>query len=176
MRDAMADRGRPTATEIAEMLGLVPLPGEGGFYRETWRADEVAPAGVLPHHPAERHVGTAILFMVTDQAFSALHRLAGPEIWFFHDGDPAELILLHPDGQVEVIVLGRDLTAGERPQVVVPGGVWQACSVTPGGEWTLTSTTMSPGFHHDDFELGDRADLLAGWPSAADRIRRLTRE
>ena len=166
---------RRTAQDVIDALSLAPLPGEGGFYRETWRSGEVVPAANLPHHPAERSAGTAILFLVTGEQFSALHRLAGPEIWFFHDGDPAELTLLHPDGRLEVAVLGRDLAVGQRPQIVVPGGVWQACSVAVGGEWTLTSTTMSPGFDHRDFELGARDVLLTGWPAAADRIRRLTR-
>ena len=164
-----------TAADVIAALDLAPLPGEGGYFRETWRGEETVPAGALPAHDAARSVGTVILFLVTPTAFSALHLLAGPEVWFFHDGDPAELTLLHPEGRVEVVTLGHDLGAGQRPQVVVPGGVWQACSVAPGGSWSLFGTAMAPGFDAADFTLGGSAALEAGWPNAIGRIRRLTR-
>jgi len=170
----MASSGR-SADEIIAALGLAPLPGEGGWFRETWRSDAVLPAAQLPAHGSDRSAGTAILFLVTPTAFSALHLLAGPEIWFFHDGDPAELTLLHPDGAIEVVRLGHDLAAGERPQAVVPGGVWQGCAVVADGAWSLVGTAMAPGFDVADFTLADPDALLAGWPAAADRIRRLTR-
>ena len=50
-----------------------------------------------------------------------------------------------------VHVLGADLAAGERPQVVVPAGAWQAAETT--GAHTLVSCTVSPGFEFAGFEL-----------------------
>lgn len=170
----MLTAGRSAAAVIAA-LDLAPLPGEGGFFRETWRGEEVVPGPALPAHRADRSVGTSILFLITPDAFSALHVLTGPEVWFFHDGDPAELTLLHPGGRCEIVTLGHDLAAGHVPQVVVAGGVWQACSVAPGGAWSLFGTAMAPGFDVGDFTLGDAATLETGWPEAAARIRRLTR-
>ena len=40
---------------------------------------------------------------------------------------------------------------GERPQVVVPAGAWQAAAST--GAHTLVSCTVSPGFEFAGFEL-----------------------
>jgi hypothetical protein len=34
---------------------------------------------------------------------------------------------------------------------------------------------MAPGFDVSDYQAGDRAALLATWPTQADRIRALTR-
>jgi predicted cupin superfamily sugar epimerase len=69
--------------------------------------------------------------------------------------------------------MGDDLVAGQRPQVVVPAGVWQGSSTC--GEWTLLGTTMAPPYADEGFELGRRDVLVADWPSAAERIAELTR-
>ena len=77
------------------------------------------------------------------------------------------------DGSAAEVVLGDDLAAGQRPQVVVPAGVWQGSSTS--GAWTLLGTTMSPPYSDAGFTLGRREDLLADWPAAAERITELTR-
>jgi uncharacterized protein len=146
-----------TADAIVDLLDLVPLPEEGGFYRRT-------------HHDGR---STAIYFLMTPGEFSAMHRLGGPELWHFYAGDPATMLLLHADGAVTEPVLGTDLRAGERPQVMVPAGVCMGAST--GGAWTLLGTTMAPPFTDVTLEFPPLASLLEGWPSAATRIRSLTR-
>ena len=71
------------------------------------------------------------------------------------------------------VLMGDDLAVGQRPQVVVPAGVWQGSSTC--GEWTLLGTTMTPPYTDEGFELGRRDELLADWPPAAGRIAELTR-
>lgn len=146
-----------SADEIIELLGLEPLPEEGGMWAQTWQSA----------------AGTSIYALIRPGDFSALHRLEAAEIYHFHAGAPLHMLLLRPDGSVEEPRLGLDLASGERPQVVVEGGVWQGSETT--GEWTLFGTTMAPPFDWDGFELGDRRQLSAEFPAAADRIRRLTR-
>ncbi|MGH4000854.1 MAG: hypothetical protein ACRDTJ_25710 [Pseudonocardiaceae bacterium] len=51
--------------------------------------------------------------------------------------------------------------------------MWQGSNSL--GEWTLAGTTMAPAFEWSAFRLGRRAELVAGWPDAAPRIRALTR-
>jgi hypothetical protein len=41
-------------------------------------------------------------------------------------------------------VLGTDLAAGERPQVVVPAGVWQSAERL--ADWVLVGCTVFPAF------------------------------
>ena len=146
-----------TADEVISILGLEPLPGEGGLFAQ---------------HYADRQ-STAIYFLVRPDDFSALHRLSGPEVYHYYAGAPLQMLLLHPGGQVERPVLGPDLAAGQRPAQAVPPGVWQASRTT--GEWSLVGATMSPGFSDEMFELGSRERLLAAFPSAAADIVLLTR-
>ena len=94
-------------------------------------------------------------------------------MYHHYAGDPALLLLLHPDGQVTEPVLGPDLEGGQRPQVLVPAGVWQGSSTL--GRWSLLGTTMTPPYTDEMFELGRRDDLLGEWPTATARITDLTR-
>jgi len=157
------------------MLGLEPLPNEGGFFVETYRATRRVPSDALPAHPADRALATAIYYLITPQSFSAMHRVRSDEIFHFYMGDPVEMLQLHPDGSGRVVAIGTDLGSGERPQVVVPAGVWQGARLRPGGAWALLGTTVSPGFEFEDYEHGDRAALAARWPDWRERIEALTR-
>jgi predicted cupin superfamily sugar epimerase len=145
------------ADEVAAILGLVPLPEEGGRWAQT----------VLDGD------SSAIHYLLADGDFSAMHRLDGQEVYHHYAGAPVALLLLFPDGSAAEVLMGDDLAAGQRPQVVVPAGVWQGSSTC--GEWTLLGTTMAPPYTDEGFELGRRDELLADWPSAAGRIAELTR-
>ena len=167
-----------TARELIERLGLEPLPGEGGFYRQTWLAQETLAAESLPaRYGRAKSLGTAIYYLLTDEAdsFSALHRLPTDEVYHFYLGDPVEMLLLHPDGTSQRPVLGSNLEAGHRLQLVVPRDTWQGSRLRPGGRFALLGTTMAPGFDPRDLIIGDRAELVAGWPREAARIAKLTR-
>jgi len=166
-----------TAEDVIRILGLVPLPEEGGFYRETYRADLALPEGVLPTRFAgPRAAATSIFYLVTPVSFSGLHRLKGDEQFHYYMGDPVEMLQLHPDGTGSIVVLGTDLEAGMTPQHLVPGGTWQGTRLVPGGRWALLGTTMTPGFDFADFESGRRQPLSEAFPEFADRIHALTRE
>lgn len=138
----------PDADSIIATLGLRPHP-EGGHYRETWRAS--ASAG-------ERPAGTAIYYLLAAGDRSHWHRVDAAEIWHFYAGDPLTLSIAPLGGGEEPIrhQLGPDLALGQRPQIVVPAGDWQAAEST--GAWTLVGCTVSPGFHFDGFELA-----VPGW-------------
>jgi predicted cupin superfamily sugar epimerase len=166
----------PTADEIIAALGLQPHPVEGGWFRETYRsAGTIDPEQFSPPYPARRSVGTAIYYLLTAGNFSAMHRLPGDEIFHFYGGDPVEMFLIRDEGTSETHVLGADVPGGQRPQVVVPGGVWQGSAVMAPSKWALLGTTMAPGFDYADYETGRRDDLTARFPQHRARIEALTR-
>ena len=145
------------AAELAAALELAPLPHEGGLYRQSYQDEH----------------STAIYYLLADGDFSALHLLDAVEVYHWYAGDPLRLLLLFPDGSVAEPLLGPDVAAGQRHQIVVPAGVWQGSDSA--GAWSLVGTTMAPGFTWDGFELGDGAELAARFPEAAERIARLVR-
>jgi len=133
-------------------LGLAPHP-EGGWFAETWR-DEPAGGG--------RGTGTAIYFLLKADEASHWHRVDAVEIWHHHAGAPVDLQLADDEhGPVRTLRLGPDLAAGERPQVIVPVGAWQAAR--PVGGAALVGCTVSPAFVPEGFTLAP-----PGWaPGAA---------
>jgi len=124
----------------------------------------------------ERSFGTAIYYLLTPDTFSELHRLPTEEVFHMYLGGPVRMLQLFAQGAALEVVLGTDIRAGQRPQVVVPAGVWQGSRLEPGVELALLGATMAPGFDYADYESGVREELLAGYPSHAGMISRLTRE
>jgi hypothetical protein len=162
-----------TANDVVHLLQLEPLPVEGGWFRETCRSEEQVPAGVLRANGA-RNLATAIYYLLTPETFSAMHRLASDEVYHFYLGDPVELLTLALDGSSERVVLGHDLGHGQTVQFLVPRRTWQGSRLLPGGTFALLGTTMSPGFSPEDFELGQREELMRLCPEQAELIRALT--
>jgi hypothetical protein len=142
------------ADKVIAALGLKPHP-EGGYYVETWRAHA---------EPGERPTGTAIYYLLRAGERSHWHRVDAAEAWHFYAGDPLALSIAAGSGDepAQRHVLGPDLEAGHRPQVLVEAGEWQ--SATPLGEWTLVGCTVSPGFRFEGFELAE-----PDWEPGAER-------
>jgi predicted cupin superfamily sugar epimerase len=105
---------------------------------------------------------------------SELHVLPGDEVFHFYLGTPVKMLQLWPDGSGREVVLGSDIAAGQVPQLVVPGGVWQGTRLVGDGGFALLGCTVAPGFDYADYRNGSRAELTAKWPAFAAEIERLT--
>lgn len=166
-----------TAEQVIDLLGMKPLPVEGGYFAETHRFGELPAQVIAETHPGSRSFSTAIYYLLTPDTLSAMHRLPGPEIYHHYLGDPVELLVLSPDGSGQLSILGSDLLAGQVPQVVVPGNTWQGSIILPGDHgFALMGTTMSPGFDFADFEPGNQATLTAAYPAFAAEIAARTHQ
>lgn len=135
------------AQSIIERLGLSPHQ-EGGWYRETWRAEAL---------PGERASATAIYFLLEAGQKSDWHKVDAAEIWLWHAGAPLRLMTAPGEaGPVTETRLGSDIAGGEAPQIVIPAHHWQAAEADAG--WALVSCVVSPGFEFSGFVLA-----AAGW-------------
>lgn len=137
--------------ETAELLDLLPHP-EGGWYRETW----TAPAAIRPDgYSGVRASATGIFFLLHAGEENVWHRVRSDELWLWHDGGPLELSIggagERPPERPDAVVLGIDLSTGQRPQVLVPGGHWQRARPV-GAHDVLVSCVVSPGFDFADFQ------------------------
>lgn len=143
----------PPRPDLAARLDLSPHP-EGGWFRETWRSGHT-------FHPdgygGPRSAGTAIYFLLAPGEQSRWHVVRSDELWLWHSGGPLILRLggagTVPETDPVEVLLGADVAAGQRPQVLIPGGVWQA-AVPAGDQPVLVSCVVTPGFDFDDFHLG----------------------
>ena len=157
-----------TAEELIRMLDLKPHP-EGGHYRETYRGPSL-----IPGHAPTRHYSTAIYYLLVAGARSRMHRLASDEMFHFYLGDPVTWVLLEKSGDRRKVVLGPDLAAGQTVQLAIPAGTWFGGCLDQGGKFALMGTTVAPGFEFEDFQVGDRDELLRAFPRAEADILRLT--
>ena len=163
------------AEKLIKLLGLKSHP-EGGYYRETYRSDEIIGKEALPErYTGNRTYGTAIYYLLTLETFSAIHRIKTDEIYHFYLGDPVELVQLLPDGSGCVVTLGNDIAGGAQLQTVVSRGTWHGSRLAEGGKYALLGTTVAPGFEFADNEIGRRSDLIRSYPSFSDTITALTR-
>jgi predicted cupin superfamily sugar epimerase len=148
------------AAEAIARFELQPLPGEGGYFRRFYtHADKIA---------------SAIIYLITKDGFSAMHRLPPDELFHFYEGHPVQMLQLAPSGSGRIFRLGP---ADERA-VVVPGGHWQGMRLAdgaPDGAFALFGVSVHPEFRQEEFELGDRAELCAAYPEWTEEITRLTR-
>src|SRR6266702_4444708 len=144
-----------TAEEAKKILGLIPHPREGGCYIRAYESGEMLPPMAFAdgRYPSARHTATAIYYLLEPDTFSEMHRLKSDEVFHFYAGDAVEMLQLMEDGSGRTVVIGNDLAAGERPQVVVEREVWQGSRLVKGGRWALSN----------------------GWPEFAEMIAALTR-
>lgn len=167
-----------TAAQIIRQLEMQKIPDEGAWFALTYRSDDAMAPGSIDRYGKVPHVmGSAIYALATREDFSALHRLKTDEIWHYYGGDPLELLLLHPDGRGEIVVLGPDVLSGQRPQYTVRRGVWQGARPQRAAPdaYTLFGCTLAPSFEDSDFEMGYRTELERAYPKFTKEIRALTR-
>ena len=166
---------------LAARLALEPHP-EGGFYRRWYTsaaalpaagAAAAAPAAGAP--PPPRACASSILFALPRGGTSSLHRLgSSEELWLHQGGGALTVVQVAADGAVaEARVLpGAPL--------VVPAGALFGAYVDGAAEeaYALVCCVVVPGFVWEDFEMPEKAALLAqfaGKPEALAAIQRLCR-
>ncbi len=144
-----------TADEVIALLDLAPA-ATCGYVRLTYvAAERIAPGGLPAPFETGRPMGSALYFLVTPQAPVQLHRIRNDQLYHYYLGDPLEVLLLHEDGSAARVVVGPDLAAGQRVQLLIPGGTFHTARLVPGGRWFLGASTEWPGVEPQDVELGD---------------------
>ena len=83
------------------------------------------------------------------------NRVDAEEIWLWHAGDLIDLSIATSDaGPVRTVRLGGRVTEGERPQLIVPKGHWQAADPVEGeAGYAFISCIVAPAFEFSGFEL-----------------------
>jgi predicted cupin superfamily sugar epimerase len=152
----------PNAATIARALQLESHV-EGGYFRRTYQADHRPP---VTTDGGDRYLMTSIYYMLTSESpVDHWHLNRSDILHFFHLGDPLRYFLIHPDGTLEQVVLGPDVTASQQLQLLVSGGIWKSSQLLSGDAgYGLISEAVSPGFDYDDMTIGHADELSAQFP------------
>ena len=157
------------AKKIISKLQLQPHP-EGGFYKETYRSDQSIPID----GEKTRNVSTAIFYLLENKDKSHFHRIQSDELWFFHSGEPLDIVYLQHNQQFSIL-LGNNIENGEVPQALIPAHTWFASRIKNGTGYSLVSCTVAPGFDFSDFELANREELITEYPHLKTIIEEFTK-
>ena len=154
-----------TAADVRALLGLEPN-ASCGFTTPTYHSSlqVQTPRG-------ERECAFAQYFLVAPERAMVMHRIRSDQLYHHYAGDALEVLRLHEDRGGDVTVVGSDLWAGQRPQLLIPAQTFHVSRVQPGGAWALLATTVFPALEPADVELGDLDKLAAAYPAFADQIR-----
>ena len=156
------------AKNIIDNLQLIRHP-EGGYYRETYRSAEL----LHRNESEKRNLCTSIYYLLEKNDRSRFHRIRSDELWFFHQGQPLEILLIQNKELISVI-LGNDILRGEQPFFIVSANTWFAARIRTAIDYSLVSCTVSPGFDFADFELAGRDDLFRDFPNLKEVIVEFT--
>jgi predicted cupin superfamily sugar epimerase len=150
---------------------------EGGWYKETYRSNELIASNALPKRfVEERSISTAIYFLLEQGNFSAFHRIKSDECWHFYAGQTLQIYVLNNDGELEIINLGNNSVEEERFQFVVPANCWFASIPAEKTDFSFVGCTVAPGFDFADFELAKGNNLIALYPQYESVIKKLCRQ
>ena len=106
--------------------------------------------------------------LIKDSPFNYFHVNCSADIvHYFHFGLPLKYYLVTPEGQCSTAVLGPDILAGQKPQLIVPAGYWKAAELMETGEsmgssspdYGLISEAVSPEFRYEDWKVACEEDV-----------------
>ena len=150
--------------EIQDMIkkhNLAPHP-EGGWYRRVYQSNDsvIATAPAIHRYLGEaRLAGSAIIYLLPQNEFSAWHSVQSDETWCFHSGATLLLRIIDLEGHLHEVSMGHE--AGYLQYTVRAGEVFCAESL---GAYSLVSCVVTPGFDFKDFHLLTSAMFLSQYP------------
>lgn len=151
--------------KIIAFYDLKPLNFEGGYFRRTY---------TLRGKVNEKPQATAIIYLLTNNDRSLMHKLDSDEIYHFYAGDPITMVLLNTNRTSQTITLGKDFLNGQMTQVIVQKNTWHGSYLAHNSCYSLLGTTMTPGFDFKKFQLGIREKLIREYPKEIKKIMYLT--
>lgn len=155
----------PSLESIRRLLDLHPHP-TCGLTHETYVSPVRLPAEVLPAgYSGPRQLGGFLHFLITPERGVHLHRIRSDQMYHHYLGEPLDVLLLLADGAAERHMLGPDLEAGMRPQLLIPGGAFHAARLVRRSGFALLGTSVWLRAEPDDVQLADAASEASLSPS-----------
>lgn len=126
----------------------------------------------------ERAVMSSIFYLLTtDSPVNYFNRNSSDIIHYFHLGLPIKYHTISPEGECSAQVLGPNILAGQKLQVMVPAGYWKAAELLIDGDsasdldFGLLSEAVAPEFNYADWKLGTEEDIQAVLPHDWERYK-----
>jgi uncharacterized protein len=152
------------AQQLIEQLHLSVLPEESGYLGIIGGSAQKVPVNGRP-----LKVQSQVYYMLTrERPINYLHWLEPDDTHILIEGGPVDYFIFHPDGRAEKFVLGRNLAAGERPVVAVPGDCWKALRLHDDTDYALMANALSPEWTADRVRIGEGAAWVKRYAGKAE--------
>jgi uncharacterized protein len=180
----VTSKNRKNASFWIKKLQLSQHP-EGGFYRETYRADieidfckESENKQKVASENVARSISSTIYYLLVGSQVSVFHRMKNAdEMWHFYKGSSLTLYIIEEaTRKILEVRLGDKPEKGESFQILIKRGSWFGAKVNDLSSYALVGCTVSPAFSFADFELASRSRLTIMCPESEDIIQMLTRQ
>lgn len=146
---------------------------EGGYFKEVYRANDIV--STPNRFAGDRPASTSIYFLLTTDSPSHFHRIKSDEIWHFYYGSTVTIYEIDQTGNIKQHYLGcssENEQAGF--QTYIAGENWFAAEIEKTNSYALVGCTVAPGFDFQDFEMGERENLIKIFPQHEVIITKLT--
>ena len=151
------------AQELIATLKLQVLEGESGYLGLIGSSAEK-----MDGRNGRVAIQSQVYYMLThDRPINYLHWLAPDDTHILIEGGPVDYFIFHSDGQAQRLTLGRNVAAGERPVVAVPGGCWKALQLHHDARYALMANVLSPAFTPDAVKIGAGSEWVKQYGGAA---------
>jgi predicted cupin superfamily sugar epimerase len=151
------------ARELIRTLHLNVLPKESGYLGLIGQS-----AQTVTIDGKKLAIQSQVYYMLTrDRPVNYLHWLAPDDTHILIEGGPVDYYIFHPDGHAEMVTLGRDVAAGQRPLVAIPAGCWKALRLHKGANYALMANVLTPEFTSDRVRIGEGAAWVKRFSGAA---------
>lgn len=162
------------SADVIQALELEPHI-EGGYFRRSY----TSPLRISTE-AGERDSLSSIYYLLDQRSPIGHWHQNRSDILHFHQGGKAiRYHLITPSGELEQHILGPNLLAGEKLQLLVPGGHWKASELIidsnalEGENWGLISEAVNPGFDYADMRLASEALMREQYPRIFAEIQHL---
>ncbi len=145
---------------------------EGGYFKRTYTSRHITTGNKVS-------MSSIYYMLTTDGPIGHTSKNCSDIMRYYHLGLPFRYLVLFPDGNLEETILGPDILAGHKLQLIVPGGTWVSTEIlTREGaveEFGIVSEAVTPGFEYSDMVLATKEVIQSQYPQHWNTLRKFIR-
>ncbi len=176
----------PTIDKVVEKLKLNLYPGgTSGYYGEIYKAPECIGKQYLPAgFKAEKYsLSSTIYYLLPENHILKFHATTANKQFHHYLGGAMQIIMLHPNGTLEKVILGKEILANQVLHLKIPANTYVAASIQLTKEqgiqqqsiqYSLIGCTTSPSWEVEDCIRATTQELMEKFPQHEELIRQFT--
>ena len=178
----------PSTQDIIKKFNLISYPGgTSGYYAITYKSIvPVDKASLLSNgFKAEKYtLSSASYYLLPETHLLKFHATKATKQYHHYLGAPMMVIMIHPNGKLEKIILGKNILHNQQSQLTIPGNTYVAAvlyksnkktqKLTNSNKYAFIGCTTAPSWEIEDCIRASRQDLIKQFPRHKKIIKQFT--